>query len=68
MEILQFVATSAFVGLGTFAALYIISLLILAASPLPPVRVMVRVKRTVVKWSTVAGVIAAVAWLVWGAP
>ena len=68
MDIVQFVAMSALVGFGTFVALYIVSLLILALSPLPPVSVMVQKKRTVVKWSTVAGVLAGLSWLAWGTP
>ena len=68
MEILQFVATSAFVGLCTVIAVYFVWLLILSASPLPPVHVMVRQKRMVVKWSTVAGVLAGLSWLAWGTP
>lgn len=68
MDIVQFVAMSALVGFGTFVAVYIVSLLILAMSPLPPVSVMVRQKRTVVKWSTVAGVLAGLSWLAWGTP
>lgn len=68
MNIVQFVTTSALVGLGTFVALYIVSLLILALSPLPPVSVMVRQERMVVKWSTVAGVLVALSWLAWGTP
>lgn len=68
MDIVQFVATSALVGFGTFVAVYIVSLLILALSPLPPVSVMVRQKRMVVKWSTVAGVLAGLSWLAWGTP
>lgn len=68
MEIIKFVATSALAGLGTFVALYIVSLLILALSPLPPVSVMVRKKRIVVKWATVAGFLASLSWLAWGAP
>lgn len=67
MDIVQFVATSALVGFGTFVALYIVSFLVLALSPLPPVSVMARQKRMVVKWSTVAGVLAGLSWLAWGA-
>lgn len=68
MEIVQFVATSAFIGFGVFVTAYIVTLLILALSPLPPVSVMVRQKRTVVKWSAAAGVLSALAWLAWATP
>jgi hypothetical protein len=68
MDIVQHITTAVLCGAGSGFATFIVTLLILALSPLPPPVVMLRQKRRVIRWSVRVGVVVALAWLAFVTP